>query len=74
MTPPASVIHSDPDILGGAPVFFRTRAPLKALIDFLGGGRPLGEYVEAFPSISRDQAITALRIAAHTLVVAACPV
>lgn len=40
---PASspVIHSDPEILGGAPVFVGTRVPVRALIDYLGGGQPL---------------------------------
>jgi uncharacterized protein (DUF433 family) len=39
MTPTTPVVHSDPDILGGVPVFVGTRVPLKALIDYLAGGR-----------------------------------
>ena len=51
----ASVIHSDPEILGGTPVFVGTRVPLKTLIDSLEAGRPLAD----FPSVSREQAVAA---------------
>ena len=68
MKPLTSVIHSDPDILGGAPVFVGTRVPLQALIDYLGGGQPLDEFLEDFPSVSREQAVAALRMAAQALV------
>ena len=60
-----TVIHSDPDILGGTPVFQGTRVPLRNLIDYLEGGHSLEEFVDAFPSVSREQAIAALE-AAHT--------
>lgn len=73
MTPLASVVHSDPDILGGAPVFVGTRVPVRALIDYLGGGQPLAEFLEDFPTVSRDQAVTALRLAAQALVADARP-
>ncbi len=73
MTPLSSVVHSDPDILGGAPVFVGTRVPLRALIDYLGGGQPLAEFLEDFPSVTRAQAIAALRMAAQALVADACP-
>ena len=42
MTSIATVVHSNPDILGGAPVFVGTRVPVRALIDYLGGGQPGG--------------------------------
>ncbi len=73
MTPLASVVHSDPDILGGAPVFVGTRVPVRALIDYLGGGQPLAEFLEDFPTVSRDQAVAALRLAAQALVADARP-
>lgn len=63
-----SVVHSDPDILGGAPVFTGTRVPLHALIDYLAGGQPLAEFLEDFPTVTRDQAVSALRMAARALV------
>ena len=55
-----SVIHSDPEILGGIPVFLGTRVPLKNLIDYLEGGHPLDEFLDDFPSVTRDQAVAAL--------------
>ena len=57
---PHSVIHADPEILGGTPVFVGTRVPLKNLIDYLEGGHPLDDFLDDFPSVSREQAIAAL--------------
>ena len=62
------VVHCDPAILGGAPVFIGTRVPLKALFDYLAGGHPLGEFLDDFPSVSREQAVAALELAAQSLV------
>ncbi|HYS58324.1 MAG TPA: DUF433 domain-containing protein [Burkholderiales bacterium] len=56
---PSSVVHSDPDILGGTPVFIGTR-PLQALIDYLEGGHSIEEFLDDFPSVSRELAIAAL--------------
>jgi uncharacterized protein (DUF433 family) len=63
-----TVIHCDPDILGGVPVFVGTRVPLKALIDYLAGGHRLAEFLDDFPSVSREQAVAALRLACQSLV------
>jgi len=57
----ASVIHSDPEILGGTPVFLGTRVPAKTLIDYLEAGRSLAEFLDDFPSVSREQAVAALQ-------------
>jgi uncharacterized protein (DUF433 family) len=73
MTETPTVIHSDPDILGGAPVFAGTRVPVRALIDYLGAGQPLAEFLEDFPTVSREQAVAALRLAAEALVADARP-
>lgn len=62
------VIHSDPEILGGAAVFVGTRVPFQALLDYIEGGHPLGEFLEDFPSVSREQAIAALEQAKELLV------
>jgi uncharacterized protein (DUF433 family)/catechol 2,3-dioxygenase-like lactoylglutathione lyase family enzyme len=62
-----AVIHSDPEILGGTPVFVGTRVPLKNLIDYLEGDYSLDEFLDAFPSVSREQAITALQAAGEML-------
>lgn len=62
------VIHSDPDILGGTPVFVGTRVPLKNLVDYLEGGHPLGEFLDDFPTVSHEQAVAALEEARELLV------
>ena len=53
-------IHRDPEILGGTPVFVGTRVPYQTLLDYLEGGEPLDEFLEDFPTVSREQAIAAL--------------
>ncbi len=67
MPPTIAVIHSDPEILGGTPVFVGTRVPLRNLIDYLEGGYSLDEFLDAFPTLSRDQAIAALEFAHQVL-------
>ena len=67
VSPSRDVIHSDPEILGGTPVFVGTRVPLQALIDYLEGGHPLSEFLEDFPTVSHDQAIAALEQAKELL-------
>ena len=61
------VVHSDPEILGGTPVFVGTRVPLRNLIDYLEGGDSLDEFLDDFPSVSREQAIAALEAAHEAL-------
>jgi uncharacterized protein (DUF433 family) len=63
-----SVVHCDPEILGGVPVFAGTRVPLKSLIDYLAGGHPLADFLDDFPSVGRDQAVAVLQLAAQYLV------
>ena len=62
-----SVIASDPDILGGTPCFRGTRVPVDSLIDYLEAGDTLDEFLDNFPSVSRDAAITALEEAKSLL-------
>jgi uncharacterized protein (DUF433 family) len=62
-----SVVHSDPEILGGTPVFVGTRVPLRNLIDYLEGGYSLDEFLDSFPSVSREQAVAALEAAHEAL-------
>lgn len=54
------VIHSDPGILGGTPVFVGTRVPFQTLLDYLESGEPLDEFLEDFPTVTREQAVAAL--------------
>jgi uncharacterized protein (DUF433 family) len=67
MTQHGLVVHSDPDILGGIPVFVGTRVPLRNLIDYLEGGYDLDEFLDDFPSVSRNQAVAALEAAHEVL-------
>jgi len=62
VTPVTTIVHSDPEILGGTPVFVGTRVPLKSLYDHLEAGDTLDEFLESFPSVSRRQAIAALEL------------
>ena len=57
------VFHSDPDILGGTPVFKDTRVPVQNLLDSLAAGRPLDDFLEGFPSVSREKAVAFLTLA-----------
>ena len=61
------VIHSDSDILGGTPVFVGTRVPVQNLIDCLEAGDSLDEFLNSFPTVTREQAVAALEIARKAL-------
>jgi len=58
-----NIIHSDPEIHGGTPVFVGTRVPVRTLLDYLEGGDTLEEFLDNFPSVSREQAIAFLEAA-----------
>ncbi len=57
------VVHSDPEIMGGVPVFVGTRVPVKTLYDYLEAGDPLDDFLNDFPSVTREQAVAALELA-----------
>jgi uncharacterized protein (DUF433 family) len=63
----SNVIQVDPQVLGGTPVFAGTRVPLKNLIDYLEGGHPLDDFLEDFPSVTREQVVAALDEAQEAL-------
>lgn len=67
MTYTSRLIHRDPDILGGTPVFVGTRVPVKTLLDYLEAGDSLNVFLDHFPSVSRDQAIAVLELAKEML-------
>ena len=71
MTQLSEIVHSDPEILGGTPVFVGTRVPVRSMFDYLEGGEPLDEFLRQFPSVRRDQAVAALEIARATLLAGA---
>ena len=61
------VIVKDPDVLGGTPVFRGTRVPFQALLDYLEGGQALDEFIDDFPTVTREAAISALELASSVL-------
>ena len=73
MSEHAPAIMSDPEIMSGTPVFVGTRVPFQTLLDYLEGGQPLSEFLEDFPTVSRELAINALEQAKDALLTRACP-
>ncbi len=59
---PEQIIQSDPEILGGTPVFSGTRVPIRSLFDHLEAGESIDGFLEGFPSVRRDQVIALLEI------------
>ena len=58
----APVFHSDPEILGGTPVFSGTRVPVQNLIDYLEDGESIDDFLAGFPSVRREQVIAFLEL------------
>jgi uncharacterized protein (DUF433 family) len=56
----SQVISRSPEIMSGAPVFAGTRVPVQTIIDYLAGGHPLEEFLDDFPTVSREQALELL--------------
>ena len=67
----AAVVHIDPEILGGTPVFVGTRVPAQTLFDYLEGGESLDEFLDQFPSVTRAQAVAALELACESVLTSA---
>jgi uncharacterized protein (DUF433 family) len=65
------IVHSQPGILGGTPVFVGTRVPVQSLFDYLEGGETLEAFLQQFPSVRREQAIAALDMARDSLLASA---
>ena len=62
------VYHSDPEIMSGTPVFVGTRVPVHNLVDHLAAGVSLDEFLEDFPSVTREQAVAFLTLSEKALV------
>ncbi len=71
MSDQLQVVHSDPEILGGTPVFTGTRVPVKTLFDYLEGGETIDRFLDQFPSVSRAQAVAALDLARSSVLASA---
>jgi uncharacterized protein (DUF433 family) len=62
-----SVVHSDPEIHSGAPVFVGTRVLIQTFVDYLQGGYSIEEFLDHFPSVRRDQAVAFIEQATQAL-------
>jgi uncharacterized protein (DUF433 family) len=62
------IIIKDPDVLGGTPVFRGTRVPFQALLDYLEGGQTLNDFLDDFPTVTREAAVHALEHAKSLVV------
>lgn len=63
----SQIVHSDPEILGGTPVFIGTRVPVQTLLVYLEGGETLEEFLDNYPTVSREQAVAFLEEAVRAL-------
>jgi len=60
-------VSIDPEIMSGAPVFAGTRVPIKNLFDFLENGEPLDEFLDNFPSVTKESALIVLEMAKQSI-------
>jgi uncharacterized protein (DUF433 family) len=67
MDAPSAIFQSDPDILGGSPVFVGTRVPVQTLLDYLKAGDTLEDFLDDFPSVTRAQAVGMVQFAIQSL-------
>ena len=67
-----TVVHCDPEILGGTPVFVGTRVPVDILFEYLEAGDSLDVFLDQFPSVSRDQAVATIELGRSAVVAGAC--
>jgi uncharacterized protein (DUF433 family) len=65
------LITCSPDVMGGTPVFAGTRVPVQTLLDYLEGGETIDEFLEGFPTVSREQVVAFLEEAKDRMVAAA---
>ncbi len=61
------IVHSDPEILGGTPVFVGTRVPVQTLLVYVEKGETLDEFLDNFPTVTREQAVAFLEEAGRAL-------
>ena len=65
---PTPLITSDAERLGGTPVFTGTRVPVHTLIEYFKAGHPLDQFLDDFPSVTREHAIAVLELAKRALI------
>jgi len=66
-----SIVTCSPDVMGGTPVFTGTRVPVQTLIDYLEGGETIDDFLDGFPTVTREQVISFLKEAKDRVVAAA---
>jgi uncharacterized protein (DUF433 family) len=66
----SQLLERDPEKLGGTPVFFGTRVPVQNLFDCLENGESLDEFLDQFPTVTREQALGVLEASKETLLAA----
>lgn len=71
---PPDLLTTSPEVMGGVVVFAGTRVPFQALLDYLEGGQTLDEFIDDFPSVTREHAVAVLESAKESLVARAHPV
>ena len=69
----SAIVVIDPELMSGTPCFAGTRVPVRSLLDYLEGGDTLDEFLEQFPSVSREQAIGFLEHSSELLLAAVEP-
>lgn len=67
---PRNIYHSDPEILGGIPVFTGTRVPIDTLLTYLRKGKRIADFRDDFPSVSEEQAVDLIKLAETKLITA----
>jgi len=65
------IVTCSPDVLGGTPVFAGTRVPVQTLIDYLEGNETIDDFLEGFPTVTREQVVAFLEEAKDRVVAAA---
>ncbi|MEM7773912.1 MAG: DUF433 domain-containing protein [Cyanobacteria bacterium P01_E01_bin.6] len=63
-----SVVRASPDVMGGTPVFTGTRVPVQTLLDYLKAGESINDFLDGFPTVTREQIITLLEEAEKQLI------
>ncbi|MDQ1707299.1 MAG: hypothetical protein QOJ88_510 [Pyrinomonadaceae bacterium] len=62
------IITAAPEVMGGTPVFAGTRVPVQTLVDYLKGGDSIGDFLQGFPTVSREQVLAFLQEAEEQII------
>ena len=65
------IVVSDPEVMGGTPCFAGTRVPIQTFIEYLEGGDTIDDFLEGFPTVTREQVIAFLEEAKERMLAAA---